>query len=82
MIHVVINLPMLDKSFDFRLEEDAKIEEVTEEIAEVVCQHEQCTLAGQQEDLILCKPAQHRILAAGMTLAQCGVQTGDLLTLL
>lgn len=82
MIHVEIYLPLLDRKFDFCLEEDGRVEDVTEEIAEVVCRHERCTLAGEQEDLILCKPAQHRILAAGMTLAQCGVQTGDLLALL
>lgn len=82
MIHVEVYLPLLDRKFDFSLEEDGRVEDVMEEIAEVICRHERCTLVGEQEDLILCKPAQHRILAAGMTLAQCGVQTGDLLELL
>lgn len=82
MILVEVLVPMLNRSFDFQLDEKGRVEDITEEIAETVCQSQQCVLKGKYEDLILCKNSNHRILAAGMTLTDAGVRTGDRLTLL
>lgn len=82
MILVEVFVPMINRSFDFRLDEDSPVEEITEEIAETVCHSQQCILKGKYEDLILCKVRNHRILAAGMSLRDAGVRTGDRLTLL
>lgn len=82
MILVEVFVPMLNRGFDFQLDENGTVEDVTEEIAETVCQSQQCVLKGRYEDLILCKASRHRILSAKMTLTDAGVRTGDRLTLL
>lgn len=82
MILVDIYVPVLDKTYDFRLDENARIEDVTEEIAEVICQYEHCELKGDAADLILCQTTRHCILAMDSTLSQSGVGTGDCLSLL
>lgn len=82
MILVEVFVPMLNRGFDFQLDEKGLVEDITEEIAETVCQSQQCILKGKYEDLILCKAGNHRILAAEMSLVDAGVRTGDRLTLL
>lgn len=82
MILLEVFVPMLNRGFDFQVDENGLVEDVTEEIAETVCQSQQCVLKGKYEDLILCKNSNHRILAAQMTLADAGICTGDRLILL
>lgn len=82
MILVEVFVPMINRGFDFQLDEKGLVEDITEEIAETVCQSQQCVLKGRYEDFILCKVSNYRILAAGMSLAEAGVGTGDRLTLL
>lgn len=77
-----VMVPVLNLTFDFDLQDTALVEDAAAEIAEVVCRYEQCALKGNREDLVLCLEKQKRILAAGMTLAENGVQTGDRLLLL
>ena len=77
MILVDIYLPVLDKTYDFSLDENACVEDVTEEIIEVVCQQEQCELLGSPQDLILCQMERHRILARDSTLSENGICAGD-----
>lgn len=82
MILVDIYVPVLDKTYDFSLDETARIEDVTDEVIEVICQHEQCTLQGSAEDLLLCQMERHRILSRSSTLAENGIGSGDMLALL
>lgn len=79
---VEVAVPVLNLTFDFDLQESALAEDAAAEIAEVVCRYEQCALKGDREDLVLCMEKQRRILAAGATLAENGVHTGDQLMLL
>lgn len=82
MILVDIYVPVLDKTYNFRLDETARVEDVTEEIAEVICQREQITLLGSADDLLLSQTSSHHIMAASATLAGSGIGSGDVLTLL
>ncbi len=79
---VEVMVPVLNLTFDFDLQDAALAEDAAAEVAEVVCRYEQCALNGDRENLILCLEKQRRILAAGMTLAENGVRTGDRLMLL
>lgn len=82
MILVEVYLPVLDKEYDFQLDETAPIRVVTEEIAEVVCYQERCALKGDAADLILCQYEHHRILSRNSTLSENGIGSGDRLVLL
>ncbi len=79
---VEVTVPVMNLTFDFDLQDTALAEDAAAEIAEVVCRYEQCVLKGDRENLILCLEKQRRILAAGMTLMDNGVKTGDRLMLL
>lgn len=82
MILVDIYVPVLDKTYDFSLDENARVEDVTEEVIEVICQQEKCELLGAPSDLILCQIDRHRILGRDSTLRENGIGAGDCLTLL
>lgn len=81
MILVDLYLPVLDKTYNFRLDENAHVEDVTEEIAEVICQREQTTLLGNAADLLLYQTSTHHILSASSTLSDSGIASGDRLSL-
>lgn len=82
MIFVDVSVPALGKTYDFRLDETSRVAAVLEEMAEIICRSEQCELAGDARDLILCRAEDHRIFAADLTLLECGVRTGNRLMLL
>ena len=81
MIMVEIDIPILDKRYDFRLDEHTQILYLMEDISEVICQNENCRLKGDWKDLMLCHAATERKLPPESTLAECGIRVGDSLFL-
>ena len=81
MILVDVYVPSVDYVYDFQLDEDAPICVIVEEIGELIGQKEHCKIAGNIEKLILCSYKDKRILEKNLTLASCGIKTGDSLIL-
>lgn len=81
MMIVDIEVPSLERKYQFSLEEQVTVETLIAELAEVLCQKEQCDLKGEVESLCLCSKEQKRILDRYTTLAQQGVQNADELLL-
>jgi len=81
MILVELYVPSMDREYDFRLDETASILAVMEEVSELVAQKEQCSLAGQAQDLVLCHADAACILPLDGTLGGCGVKNGSRLVL-
>ncbi len=79
MITVTVNAIMFDTEYEFRLDPDALVSELTEEIAEVICQKEQCHLNGNSEELIFFSKERNCIIASNATLNDFGIKTGDTL---
>lgn len=77
MICVDLYLPVLDKTYDFNLDENAVIGVLIEEIAEVIAQKEQSTFAGEIRELMLCNQETGEIMAKNKCLSDCGVHTGS-----
>ena len=82
MILVEIFVPSLDKTYEFKLNEDVAVSVVIEEISSVICQKEQCDVEGNRADLILVLCEKQLILSSGLSLYENGVQSGDRLFLL
>lgn len=81
MIIVDIIVESLDKTFDFKLDENVIISKIIEDICEVLSQREKCKPAESTEMLILCKYSSGYILPHNMTLRDCGIVSGDKLML-
>lgn len=77
MIIVDIEVPSIERKYQFSLEEQISVETLIAELVEVLCQKEQCELKGKAEELCLCWKEQKRILNRYATLAQQGVRNAD-----
>lgn len=77
MIVAEIYVPVLDASYDFKLDENVPTGVVIEEIASVICQKEQCEIGGDKTQFMLFKVENRQSLSANLTLYENGVTTGD-----
>lgn len=76
MIIVDINVFILDKVYDFELNEEAKVREVIEEIVHMVEQKEKTAFTGDIRDMVLVDNFRKDILNPEYTLAQQGIDSG------
>ena len=79
MITVKIYSVMFETEYEFCLDSNIFVSELTEEIGEVICQKEQCRLAGNPEQLMLFSREKRCIISPSATLSECGIKTGDTL---
>lgn len=81
MILVDIYVPGVNQTYDFNLDENARIEELLEEISGMICQKEQCTLDGSVKELLLISQDRKVVLNPELTLSHYNVAQGDRLLL-
>lgn len=81
MILVDIQVPVLDKVYDFELDEETKVEMVLKEILALITQKEGIT-CEEPEKMCLYVLGQEGILPGDATLRQQGVSDGDRLLLI
>jgi hypothetical protein len=81
MILVDIYVPILDKSFDFNLNEDAPVSAIIDEVSEMISQKERWPNPKNSQSLTLSFPERNCILAPEKNLRQAGVDTGSRLVL-
>ena len=81
MILVDIYVPSLDATYDFQLDENTPVKDLTAEIGEML--GKKCKAAPDQEGqrFVLCSYAQKAILPAEKTLFMCGIRSGSRLLL-
>lgn len=82
MVLADIRVPALGKQYSFQLNEQETVRNMIEELAEIVCQKEQCRLEETVSELSLWSEEQRKRLPEGASLAQCGITTGSSLILL
>lgn len=81
MILVDVFVPSLNKNYEFQLDETVRIEMVIEEITEMICQKEHCSLIGDRNAMCLCKYQGESIMNRKTTLEQNLVTDGGRLIL-
>jgi uncharacterized ubiquitin-like protein YukD len=82
MLMVEVYVPSLDKTYDFKLNEDVPVYVVIDEISAVICQKEQCLVSGEKDKFMLFKKDKSQILSTNLTLYENEIKTGDLLMLI
>lgn len=81
MILVDIYVPVIDKRYDFQLDENIPVELVIKEIAEMICRKEQCLLLGEPSELMLWGIRKKSKLNWWDTLYEGNIQSGECLML-
>lgn len=81
MILVDIYVPGVNQTYDFSVDENAKIGLLLEEISGMICQKEQCSLNGSVKELMLVSQNQRKLLSEELTLAHYNISQGDRLLL-
>lgn len=81
MILVDIYVPSINKQYDFKLDENAYIADILEEVGEMMLSREGERKA-EMESLLFCDYENHRVLPLQQTLKQCGIGSGCRLVLL
>lgn len=81
MIIVEIFVPSVDKTYEFKLNEDVSVSVAIDEISSVICQKEQYAVIGDKSQLMLVRTENRQILYMGLSLYENGVQSGDSLML-
>lgn len=76
MIMADVYVPSIGRQYDFSLDEQAQIAHLIPEIAEVICQKENCTLGGNPDELLLCLMDSREILSADKCLSSYGIGNG------
>lgn len=82
MILVDIYAPSVNETFDFSLEETAKVSVVIDEISEMIAQKVQAGIQGDVREFLLVSQNHRCILSPMKTLAYYEIQTGDKLILI
>lgn len=76
MILVDIYIPSLDETFDFKVDETAKITNVVQEISEMMCKKYKTELNERSENFFLCSAEQSIVLNGESTLEENGIVNG------
>lgn len=82
MILVDIEVPANGQRYDFRLDENAYIADLIEEIGTMMISGPGKNDAEKIRDMLLCDYDRRRILPMDYTLKQCGIGSGYRLVLL
>ena len=82
MILVDVYVPVIDKVYDFHLDENAVVWTVIEDMADMFCQKEQCRLGGAIQQLTLWLAEAKMKLDKDGTLFENGIHSGKRLMLL
>lgn len=82
MILVDVYVPALNRTFDFKLDENAEIRSVKEDMVKILCDEIGEDGEGRGAGFALCSYEQGRVLKDGSTLRECGVGNGSRLLIL
>ncbi len=80
MILVDIHVPMLDRVYDFELDEDSKVEMLIEDILVLITEQEHLACKNNK-DICLYALGKESVLEAEKSLRQQGICAGDRLIL-
>lgn len=77
MIIAEIYVPSVDKTYEFKLNEDVAVSVVIDEITAVICQKEQCSVRGDKFGFLLFSSDSGKILSLNLSLYENGIRSGS-----
>ena len=82
MVLVEIEVPVLEKRYDFKLNVEEKVGDLMKEILHIICQREHCVLQEKTHPFLLGDLERHILFHPEHRLEDYGVETGSRLVLL
>lgn len=82
MILVDISVPLMGRTYDFKVNEEAEIVVLIAELSEIICQHERWPRPSGENGMFLCDAQSGQIFPEDGTLASLGVTSGHQLMLI
>ncbi|MBQ5399167.1 MAG: hypothetical protein IIU14_07010 [Ruminococcus sp.] len=82
MIVVEVKFPILDTSYDFKLDEDTPVSLITDDMIAVISQKEHKKLKDSDFEFMLFNSSTQTVLTSGCSLYENGVKSGDSLILI
>ena len=77
MVLVEVYVPAVDKTWDFQLDENARVTWIIDEIAEVLQKTLRIQEKESEKSWALCDMDEKAILPGNISLADCGVRNGS-----
>lgn len=82
-IYIEVEVPASGKIYDFKVEENGRVDCFMEEVIKQICKLEQYKISAQEkEELMLCSLDREMILSKKQTLKECGIWNASRLLLL
>lgn len=81
MISVDIFVPAMDRTYQFNLDEEARISFLVDEISELICRKEHSGLSGEKECFLLGSLDRGIRFGSGHSLREYSIKNGDTLIL-
>lgn len=82
MLQIDLQVPSLNKKYNFSLNQETLVGTIIDELVEMICQKEQCGLCDDMGELMLICLDTRKVLAKLQTLESCGLKTGNRLMLI
>lgn len=77
MILVDVYAPAVDRSFDFKLDENAEVSDILGEVTAMIAKKTGSESQGNAEDFLLYKTGREQPLSVAMSLYENGIRDGD-----
>ena len=77
MIIVTVEIPMMEASYDFQIDEDVPFEVVKSELTDIICHNSQCEMNGRSCDLMVWDRKRKVLLDMQKTGHENGLETGS-----
>lgn len=82
MIVIEVELPFLEKTYDFEVDETIPVEFLMSEMLDMICRRESCRLTGDIRELMLLDKRNKIRIIQGQTLKDYKIKSGSTLLLL
>ena len=81
MIIVNVDVPMLEQTLDFQVDESIPLYEAQEEMVDIICRKNSCALIGDEQRMLLWDAERGTLLTRNLSSADNGLVSGSHLIL-
>jgi len=81
MIIISVEVPVLDKKFDVRINENIQLVTIRNELLDLICREEQCQIEGDSNRFLLYDVRAKKVLNLSLSAYENNLKTGQSLIL-
>ncbi|MDO4413738.1 MAG: hypothetical protein Q4C20_01530 [Erysipelotrichaceae bacterium] len=77
MIIINVEVPVLDKKYDVRVNETVQLVKIRNELIDLICREEQCQVEGDRNRFLFYDVNSHRMLDLSLSAYENNLKTGQ-----